>query len=162
MYMVKEEFKDNGVNIERHSKPRDRKKQLFGEEFELFVLDCLKDVGLSRECTWHPFGRNGRIDILWSLKNVEMECKRLYKTEFVDLAWCYENIINRFAEDAIKLCIVTERKWSRTEEALMNLHRIKIIETGQINTQRERKKARKAFINQFLELLTEKIEVVAA
>jgi len=149
MYEWKEGFKYNGSNH------RDKKKQLFGEVFELFILDCLKDLGLGREMVWHPYGRNGRIDILWSLKNVEMECKRLFKTGFVDLAWCYENIINRFAENAVKICIVTERKWSEKEEAIFKLYRIKVLETGQINTERELKRARKRFTSQFIELFSE-------
>lgn len=129
--------------------------------YELFLLrECISELGLNEQIVYQPARP---IDFVWSYLGLWMEAKRLVKTKYVNRVWLMKNVVERFSEEAmlrgeepkVKVVVVTQRKWDGSEELFLQSEGIRVIETGQIGTAREKEKAKEAFIEGFSDLVWE-------
>ena len=136
---------------------RPRSKVLKGKKYELVLWVAFKELELGLEVVYHPYGCNGRIDFKWDSIGAELEAKRLVDTEYCDCAWIKEQIIDRFTDKNVKfrVAVITERKWGKKENDYLDANGIFVIETGQICTKRQQKRAMNEFKNGIADLIIE-------
>jgi len=149
--IVKGEFKDY----------RPRKKERFGEKYELALWLAFEELGLGMDVIYHPYGYRGRVDFKWDSMSAELEAKRLVKTLYCDCAWLKENFVDRFTDKNVKfrLGVVTAKKWGRIEDEYLNSNRIWVIETGQINNKQQSERAMRKFKDGIADFIIAKREI---
>jgi hypothetical protein len=130
----------------------------YGMKLEVAVASWLaRDFGWGFDVVWDTVGN---IDVRVQGLKVEIECKRLNKTQFVTRGWLEEHVTKRFSPDAwMKVLVTTKVCWTRDDDKFLAQNGIEVIDVGPIDTKSELERAKARFITQFLELLFERWKV---
>jgi hypothetical protein len=128
-----------------------------GDVYELTVKGWFEDLGLSDKITYHPEGKNGRIDFGWEEENAEIECK--YLDLNIDYIYSHSVIRTQILDRShapFKLLITSCEKWGKTGKQYLESEGWRVIVTGGIETEAQKKEAQKRFNDGIVDFIFEK------
>lgn len=138
-------------------RPKNKKKRIFGKKFTDLINAWLLDLDLD-----FIYDEIGPVDFVFPL-GIEMEAKRLVKTNYkgypgLATGWLKKEVKSRFSEDAkVKILCITEKKWDKKVDRTLDSWGIHVIETGQVNSQKETLKTEESFTEQMAETILKHI-----
>jgi hypothetical protein len=122
----------------------------YGMKLELAVSSWLVNDYGWRDVLWDTVGK---IDVTVLGLKTEIECKRLNLTQFVTKGWLKEHVLDRYSKGAwLKVLVTTKKCWGADEDKFLVDNGIKTIVVGQIDTAKELRRARRAFLEEFTKL----------
>jgi len=79
--------------------------------------------------------------------------KRLNLTRYVTRSWLQREVVDKFSPDAwLKILVVTKVCWHPRDDAFLDENRIKVIEVGPIDREKEIRRAKERFMNAFTQI----------
>ena len=154
--------------FKNRAKRSDRKAM--GRDYTNCLLSCLSKYAGKEIENQFVFSENSPVDFVWDSLSLGVECKRLIATVFLNdghtKAWLRSEFVNRFHDYAretgnilnIGVLCVTEKKWSSEVDSWLRNLGYYVIETGQIDSDFERQKAKAVFFEKFTDILLDVVE----
>ncbi|KON32932.1 MAG: hypothetical protein AC479_06270 [miscellaneous Crenarchaeota group-6 archaeon AD8-1] len=143
---------DNSIYTSSFRKrPKDPNKTDIGAKLEKLVSSCLKGIGFRSEIV-HKYHQP--VDFIYGSKGFGFECKNLVGTRYVTISWIKKEVLYRFDEQEKELgipipkrgLVVTEKKWSKEIDCLLEVNNIRVCVVGRIDSKEHISRAKQIFI----------------